>query len=101
MKTTPISDVLGKHLSEKDIADARKWATKEAQRMDLRELRKSLGITQKQLSESLKVSQPVISDMENRADYQLTTLRRVVQAMGGELDVIARFSDRIVALHVA
>ena len=101
MKTIPIGDVLRKYLSEKDIADARKWAIKEAQRMDLRDLRKSIGITQKQLSESLKVSQPVISDMENRADYQLTTLRRVVQAMGGELDVIARFPDRIVALHVA
>ena len=100
MKTTPLSDVLRKHLSEKEIADARKWATNEAQRMDLRELRKSLGITQKQLAESLKVSQPVISDMENRADYQLTTLRRVVQALGGNLDVIARFPDRIVALHV-
>ena len=101
MKTIPLDEVLRKHFSEREIADALKWATKEAQRMALRDLRKSLGITQKQLSESLKVSQPVISDMENRADYQLTTLRRVVQAMGGELDVIARFPDRIVALHLA
>ena len=87
--------------AKKDIADARKLPTKEAQRMDVRGLRKNLGITRKQLSESLKVSQPVISDMENRADYQLTTLRRVVQAMGGQLDVIAGFPDRIVALHGA
>ncbi len=101
MKTTPIDQVLRKHYSDKEIADAHKWATKEAQRMALRELRKSLGITQKQLSRSLKVSQPVISDMENRADYQLTTLRRVVHALGGELDIIARFPGRVVALHVA
>lgn len=101
MKTIPIDQVLRKHFSEKEIAEALKWATKETRRMALRDLRKSLGITQKQLSESLKVSQPVISDMENRADYQLTTLRRVVHALGGDLDVIARFPDRVVALHVA
>ena len=100
MKTIPIDQVLQKHFSDKEIADALKWATKEARRLDLRDLRKSLGITQKQLAESLKISQPVISEMENRTDYQLTTLRRIVQAMGGNLDVIARFPDRVVALHV-
>ncbi len=101
MKTKPVDDVFKKHLSEKEMAAAMAWAEKEARRLALRDLRKSLGITQKQLAESLKISQPVINAMESREDFQLKTLRRVIQAMGGKLDVIARFHDRIVALNVA
>ena len=66
MKTIPLDKVLDKHFSEQEIAVALQWATRESRRMALRDLRKSLGITQKQLSASLKVSQPVVSEMENR-----------------------------------
>lgn len=101
MKTKAIEEVFKKHFSEREIAQAMAWAHKEARRMALRDLRQSLGITQKQLADSLKVSQPVVSAMENRQDFQLTTLRRVIQALGGNLAVIAHFGDRVVALRVA
>lgn len=58
-------------------------------------------ITQKQLAAALGVSQSSLSQLEHREDFQLTTLRKAVQALRGELDVIARFPDRIVALKVA
>ena len=101
LKTAPVSELFSKHLTAKQMAEGRKWAAKEATKIQLKQLRKSLGITQKQLADSLKISQPVISVMESREDYQLTTLRRVIKALGGELDIIARFPDRIVAIEVA
>lgn len=101
IKTTPVEEVFNRCMTPRERAKARVKTERMAERIMLRDLRKSLGITQKQLAESLKVSQPVISAMENREDFQLTTLRRVIQAMGGNMDVIARFGDRVVALHVA
>ena len=101
MKTTPVSVLFRKHLTPRQMAEGRKWADEKSAKIQLRALRKSLGITQKQLADTLKVSQPVVSAMESRSDYQVATLRRVIRALGGEMDIIARFPDRVVTLSVA
>lgn len=59
----------------------------------LRELRKARTLTQEQLVESLNMAQGDISKLERRADLYVSTLRRYVEAMGGELDLVARFPD--------
>jgi len=100
MKTTPAEEVFAKSMAPADMDKANAKARRMTQRIMLSELRKSLGITQKELAKAMGVSQPVLSQFENRADFQLTTLRRVIHALGGELDVIARFPDRIVAIQV-
>ena len=65
----------------------------------LRELRKALGITQKQLAESLKISQTAVSKQEHRKEIQVSTLCEIVGAMGGEVEILARFpGDRVVRL---
>jgi len=66
--------------------------------MPLNELRQARGLSQKMLAEVLRVQQPSIAKMEKRTDMYLSTLRSHIEAMGGELDVVARFPDGAVRI---
>lgn len=61
--------------------------------MPLNELRQARGLSQEMLAQVLKVQQPAIAKMEKRTDMYLSTLRNHIEAMGGQLEVIARFPD--------
>lgn len=61
--------------------------------MRLRDLRESRGLTQTEIAERLEIRQVSVSRLEGRSDVRLSTLRAVVHAMGGELDVRVRFPD--------
>ena len=69
----------------------------------LKDLRLAVAHTQQDLAASLGVGQDTISRIERRSDLLLSTLRRYVQAMGGELDLVARFPNRPPVLldHIA
>lgn len=55
-------------------------------------------MSQKMLSEVLHVQQPAVAKMEKRTDMYISTLRRHIEAMGGQLEVIARFPDGAVQI---
>ncbi|MGH7310574.1 MAG: XRE family transcriptional regulator [Candidatus Rokuibacteriota bacterium] len=61
--------------------------------MPLHELRRARELSREQLAEDLGATQPEISKIERRTDMYVSTLRRFVEAMGGELEIIARFPD--------
>ena len=61
--------------------------------MPLNELRNARGLSQKMLAEALHIQQPAIAKMEKRTDMHISTLRSHIEAMGGELEIIARFPD--------
>lgn len=61
--------------------------------MALSELRKARGLSQRELAEALQVQQPSIAKLEKRTDMYISTLRAHIEAMGGELEVIARFPE--------
>jgi transcriptional regulator with XRE-family HTH domain len=61
--------------------------------MELDELRRCRNLTQEQLAERLGIRQSNVSKLERRADMHVSTLRDVVEAMGGELRLTARFCD--------
>lgn len=61
--------------------------------MPLHELRQARGLSQKALAEILHVQQPTIAKLEKRTDMYLSTLRSHIQAMGGDLEITARFPD--------
>ena len=61
--------------------------------MPLAEVRKAVGLTQAELASRMDVAQGSVSKVENAADMYLTTLRKYVQALGGELSITARFPD--------
>lgn len=57
--------------------------------MLLAEVRKAVGLTQADLAASLGIKQPTLSRLESQDDMQISTLRRLVKALGGELEIIA------------
>lgn len=61
--------------------------------MALHELREARRLTQAALGETLHVDQSAVAKMERRTDMYVSNLRRFVQAMGGELHVVARFPE--------
>ena len=64
-----------------------------AEEMSLSEVRKALSLTQVRLAESLGIGQEGVSRLEKRTDLLLSTLRSYVEAMGGELEIVARFPN--------
>lgn len=77
-------------------ADARAQAM--LAEMPLNELRQARGLSQKMLAEVLHVQQPSIAKIEKRTDMYISTLRSHIEAMGGELEVVARFPDGAVKI---
>ena len=59
----------------------------------LGELRRARRLTQETLAETLGMSQSEVSKVERRTDLYVSTLRRYVEAMGGELQIFARFPN--------
>ena len=57
--------------------------------MLLPEIRKHSGMTQKEVAAILGISQPGLSKMENQEDMQIGTLSKLIEAMGGTLEIIA------------
>lgn len=66
--------------------------------MPLNELRQARGLSQKMLADVLHVQQPSIAKLEKRTDMYLSTLRSHIEAMGGKLEVVARFPDGAVKI---
>jgi len=66
--------------------------------MPLHELRQARGLSQQSLAELLNVQQPSIAKMERRTDMYISTLRNHIEAMGGQLEVIARFPEGAVRI---
>jgi len=69
-------------------------AAKNELAISLRELRKLAGRTQAEVGEAAGLAQSEVSRIEARDDALLTTLRRYVEALGGELELVARFGDK-------
>jgi predicted transcriptional regulator len=61
--------------------------------MALAELRQALQLTQTELADQLQIQQPAVSRMEQRTDMYISHLRQVIEAMGGQLEIVARLPD--------
>ena len=88
-------------LSPADLEDVQMGIIDELLKMDLRELRQSLGITQTQLASILESTQGAVSKLERRVDHRISTLRRVVHALGGEMEIRCTVGDQTVSLKVS
>ncbi len=76
-------------MSPERLARSEQMAQEMMAEMLLSELRKHTGMTQQQLAESLGVKQPSLSQLESQADMQVSTLQRLIEALGGSLELIA------------
>lgn len=64
----------------------------------LSKLRKDKDLTQKELAEILEIRQSAISKLENQEDVMIQTLRRYISALGGELEIRAKFPNKEIML---
>lgn len=59
----------------------------------LRELRNGRSLTQSEVARTLNLTQPDVSRLERRQDILISTLRRFVEATGGQLDLVVRYPN--------
>jgi predicted XRE-type DNA-binding protein len=85
-------------MTPESLAQSKERASLMLSEMPLNELRQARGLSQKKLAEILHVQQPSIAKLERRTDMYLSTLRSHIEAMGGELEVVARFPEGIVKI---
>ena len=65
-----------------------------AEEMSLRDLRRARKLTQVRVAKTLGITQDGVSRLEKRSDLLLSTLRKTVKAMGGDVRIVAEFPDR-------
>jgi transcriptional regulator with XRE-family HTH domain len=66
--------------------------------MPLNELRRARGLSQEVLAKILRIKQPNVAKLEKRTDMYISTLRSTIEAMGGALDIVARFPEGTVKI---
>ena len=65
----------------------------------LQELRRARGLSQEYIAQVMNVSQANVSKIEKRTDMYISTLRSHIRAMGGELEIRAKFPDGDVLIN--
>jgi hypothetical protein len=90
--------VRAERLDPAAIARVRRRARAEVEELTLQELRRDLSKTQVDVARTADMTQSELSRLESRGDHRISTLRRYVEALGGELEVSAVFGGRRVKL---
>jgi len=98
MKLHRWQDIRNSRLSPEEREEADKWVEAKLLEMNLRGLREALGLTQVEAAQAAEMSQGDVSKAERRGDHLLSTLQRLVKAMGGELEVYANVKGKRVRL---
>ena len=92
--STRVSDYLAQLPSDEQEEIAALTAALIKEEATLRKLRDARNRSQEQIAERLGIQQAAVSKLERRTDMYISTLRNLIQAMGGDLDIIARFPDQ-------
>jgi plasmid maintenance system antidote protein VapI len=81
------------------VAHAKARAKAMMAEMLLSEIRQAEGLTQEQVAEVLGVKQPTLSRMESQDDMQVSTLQRLVEALGGKLEIVAHMPNGAIRIR--
>ena len=84
---------LREQMTPEQKAKADEYFAEMVAELPLNELRRARALTQESVAERLGSKQGSVSKLERRADMYLSTLRRYIEAMGGELEIVARFPE--------
>lgn len=85
-------DALVRRTTTKKVRDRAKRRTRELlSELLLSEIRERTGKSQGEVARALGIKQPSLSKLEKQSDMQISTLQRIVKALGGDLEVVARF----------
>lgn len=89
-----------KHKTSREQREAiRREVKGEILEASLKEARELAGKTQSEVAGLIEMSQGQVSETERRGDHLISTVRRYIEALGGELDIVARFGDKAIKLH--
>jgi predicted transcriptional regulator len=83
------ADIRSKKFTPEQLHEIDELVERELLEMDLRALREAIGLTQEELAQRIAITQSQLSKLERRPDHRLSTLRRYVAALGGQLEVTA------------
>ena len=92
-------DSLAHKASPERRAEIRREVRREILEASLKEAREMAGKTQAEVAKKIDMSQSQVSETEQRDDHLISTVRRYVEALGGELEIVARFADKSIRLH--
>lgn len=87
MRTKSWKSVRSERLSPEASARVSRRAEAELEALTLRELRQTCELTQQQVADKAEMTQSELSRLESRGDHRVSTLRRYVEALGGELEI--------------
>lgn len=82
-------NTLRSQMSPKHRERAEDLASQMMAEMLLAEIRKQCGLTQDEMAKALGIKQPTLSKIESQSDMQISTLQRLIEALGGQLELIA------------
>ncbi len=99
MKLHKWSELRRKKFTSEQLARLDRRLEREILQLNLRAMRELVGKTQVELAKLTKMSQSDLSKAEHRADHLVSTLRRYVEALGLQLEVIATFGDKTIKLR--
>jgi predicted transcriptional regulator len=91
-------DYMAKLPKKRQQAIKKRAAELIAEEATLRQLREARERSQVEMAEKLHIKQAAVSKLERRTDMYLSTLRSYIEAMGGKLEIIARFPQRAVRI---
>jgi transcriptional regulator with XRE-family HTH domain len=93
-----LDDFVAKLPKERQEAIKKRTAELIAEEATLRQLREARERSQEDMAKKLHINQAAVSKLERRTDMYLSSLRGYIEAMGGELEIIARFPNQSVRI---
>jgi transcriptional regulator with XRE-family HTH domain len=93
-----LDDFVAKLPEDQQQAIKKRTAELIAEEATLRQIREARERSQEAVAERLHIKQAAVSKLERRTDMYLSTLRGYIEAMGGQLEIIARFPDQAVRI---
>jgi DNA-binding XRE family transcriptional regulator len=93
-----LDDYIAKLPKKDQRAIKKRTAELIAEEATLRQLREARERSQADMAEKLHIQQAAVSKLERRTDMYLSTLRSYIEAMGGKLEIIARFPHQAVRI---
>jgi DNA-directed RNA polymerase specialized sigma subunit len=92
-------EIRARNRSPEQIAKIDREIEQELLEMDLRAVRELAGKTQVEVAAEVEMTQSEVSRFEKRSDVRLSTLRKYIEALGGELEISAVLGDKRVRLR--
>lgn len=92
-------NTLREKMSPQRQEQAKERTNEMLEELALQDLRKALNLTQEQVAIIMKTNQAAASRMENQSDIYVSTLRKFIRALGGEIKIVATFKDREVVIN--